>query len=1312
MRKPAVRRGLIALAAFALVAVVALGLVMAWLSAAPITVAPLEPVVERVLAAQVENGRASVDRVQVVRYREDNALGLRLYGVSVVDGRNRPVLRARLVEAALGSDSMVLFAPAPSHLVLKDFFVAASVSPQGRFALGYDAKGPPPPLDLTTIFLSLTGQARRDRPLSYLRRVELDNGVLAFRQVGGPVAWRANIQSVAFEKASGRFNAVSRLTVDDGHGLARVFGQANGDVGLATLATGGSVSALTPARIFPAVGLTRPLSVLDAPIEGQARLQYALDRGVTAATVTGRAGGGALRLGGFSQAFEGADLATHYDAAAKQVMLDRFDLRAEKTRLALTGRGWLVPEKGRRPARIEYRLEGPHGLFTLAPSAPAQTLDDLTIAGAAIPQKARLEVNDLRVRLAGAPVRMSLAVDRGDVRRSPAIKADIVTGGALDITSLYALWPEAVAPAARAFVTPRLHAARVLSSTVHVDIPAGQLDRRKLTNDMLRVAFRYGGGGLKVHPQLPGIEDAVGTGLIQGNRFDLTMKTGRLAELAISDATVTVPRFEEGVVATVRSRARGDLGDMLRLVDSPPLGMMKASSMSPDRFSGPADLVIEIKAPLRKGATRADYRVKYEGRIDDLVIKDVTLGEKLRDGHLTTRGNLDWVEAEGIGRVGPYAGKIDFRMPLKGRDAGRKHITLDGKASLLGAEGAPFHAFINTRNGIGQAQVRSPAFNGKAEWRKGERALITGVSQRAGWKQAGFPAGPGLPARIPVRIAMTYDGARWVGDFDADAYSGRLTYAKVPARTVSYAAEITPDEARRIGVGELPMFATAQPIRLEAHMGEHGSVAYRVGELRGQASWTAKPQGGFGYRFATNLDQADLDGLGIPLHPTGLLSIEARGAADKGAVEGVAQAAGATIRYTLTPIKAGRRDIAVSGSAPEATFLRLGLPVGEMMDGRFDFDGRLSRTADGFVSGRLTADLGPAALRVPNSGWSKPEGAAGSAALDLVLRPDGTLRLQHITADAPGLEVRGEGGMTDDVLSVTLSRARLDGFFDGKLSASSGPAGLKADVDGRYLDFRPILKAAQEQSGGGAGGGSGEAPRIRLNADLARVRVTDEGYVRDVKLAGGWGALKDRVVNLAAKSEKGSPVSIKVYPDKGATALSLYVGDLGDIAQSLAGYANLRGGETTGTGRIVEGGYDFNFEIRDMTILRVPGAAQLVATNGAIQFDRLVAPMKIRGEDVILEDVIATGRSVGLTARGVMDTKTKTLDVVGVVTPAYNINGALGGLLGAPEGEGLFGVTYKATGPFDDPKIDINPLSAIAPGFLRRLFEGPTPRPD
>jgi hypothetical protein len=36
-------------------------------------------------------------------------------------------------------------------------------------------------------------------------------------------------------------------------------------------------------------------------------------------------------------------------------------------------------------------------------------------------------------------------------------------------------------------------------------------------------------------------------------------------------------------------------------------------------------------------------------------------------------------------------------------------------------------------------------------------------------------------------------------------------------------------------------------------------------------------------------------------------------------------------------------------------------------------------------------------------------------------------------------------------------------------------------------------------------------------------------------------------------------------------------------------------------------------------------------------------------------------------------------------------------------------MTYSVTGVADEPSVSVNPLSALAPGILRRIFEGKMP---
>ena len=95
---------------------------------------------------------------------------------------------------------------------------------------------------------------------------------------------------------------------------------------------------------------------------------------------------------------------------------------------------------------------------------------------------------------------------------------------------------------------------------------------------------------------------------------------------------------------------------------------------------------------------------------------------------------------------------------------------------------------------------------------------------------------------------------------------------------------------------------------------------------------------------------------------------------------------------------------------------------------------------------------------------------------------------------------------------------------------------------------------------------------------------------------------------------------------------------------------------------------------------------------------------------VTLTEARAFGPAFGITADGIIDRDKNTADLRGTIAPAYSLNSLpgkipiLGRLLVGREGEGLFAVTYTMKGDLKDPRVVVNPLSALAPGFLRRMF--------
>jgi hypothetical protein len=145
--------------------------------------------------------------------------------------------------------------------------------------------------------------------------------------------------------------------------------------------------------------------------------------------------------------------------------------------------------------------------------------------------------------------------------------------------------------------------------------------------------------------------------------------------------------------------------------------------------------------------------------------------------------------------------------------------------------------------------------------------------------------------------------------------------------------------------------------------------------------------------------------------------------------------------------------------------------------------------------------------------------------------------------------------------------------------------------------------------------------------------------------------------------------------------------------------------------------------MRNVRLVRAPMLAQILTMgslrgmadtlNGeGISFSRVIAPMRLRGSRLTIPDARAGGGSLGLTGKGFVDLDRRSMDLSGAIAPGYGLNSMIGSvplvgqLLVSKRGEGVFGVTYTAKGPFAAPKVSVNPFSLAAPGILRRMFEG------
>ena len=137
------------------------------------------------------------------------------------------------------------------------------------------------------------------------------------------------------------------------------------------------------------------------------------------------------------------------------------------------------------------------------------------------------------------------------------------------------------------------------------------------------------------------------------------------------------------------------------------------------------------------------------------------------------------------------------------------------------------------------------------------------------------------------------------------------------------------------------------------------------------------------------------------------------------------------------------------------------------------------------------------------------------------------------------------------------------------------------------------------------------------------------------------------------------------------------------------------------------------FAVRFLSAATLTGLVDALTGEGFLFAGASAKFTKTRGR-VDLADFHSAGPSIGLTSKGSIDMDANTIDLKGALVPAYAFNSILGNIpiigewLQGGKGEGLFSATYSISGALSEPKIDVNGWSALAPGFLRNMFDGNT----
>ena len=448
-------------------------------------------------------------------------------------------------------------------------------------------------------------------------------------------------------------------------------------------------------------------------------------------------------------------------------------------------------------------------------------------------------------------------------------------------------------------------------------------------------------------------------------------------------------------------------------------------------------------------------------------------------------------------------------------------------------------------------------------------------------------------------------------------------------------------------------------------------------------------------------------------------------------MKGEGRLLGAPITVDMRQPKPGAPgEVLIGVTVDEALRARKGLPVAPQLSGTIAVKANvpIGRSGIGKAPIRVEADLARAGIDGLVPGLTKASGKAGRLNFTLVDTGSG-LDLRDIVFDAAPASGRGNASLNAEgaLERAEFTSLKLSPGDDMRVGLDRSGNGYRVSVKGAVADARPFLKAMT----GPDSKGKDSSPKD-IDAEIAVNILTgfnDEALTSaNLRLALHGRDLRSATVTGRFRA---SPFTATVARgERGVPTLAVESGDAGATLRFVDIYRRMHGGKLNAGIAMGDGPQAGVIQIRGFSLRNEPALSSIMsqgpeptetvdargrkrtvqAQASDVAFDRMRANFVRTGSRLDFSDAVISNAAMGFTLSGYLDTGRERTDINGTFVPIYGLNNVVaqvplfGPLLAGGHNEGLFGVNFNVKGKLGSPEVSVNPLSAVAPGFLRKLF--------
>jgi hypothetical protein len=330
------------------------------------------------------------------------------------------------------------------------------------------------------------------------------------------------------------------------------------------------------------------------------------------------------------------------------------------------------------------------------------------------------------------------------------------------------------------------------------------------------------------------------------------------------------------------------------------------------------------------------------------------------------------------------------------------------------------------------------------------------------------------------------------------------------------------------------------------------------------------------------------------------------------------------------------------------------------------------------------------------------------------------------------MQVREEGNWKKiDWQKIILSKLEIGRSRISAEIENKGAKGYQAVIKGAVFDARPFMEGGREKTI------RQKTPPMRISFQVDKLITGQQEEIKKARIfikRDNW-SLVDQF-EMDGIAGKGS-IYIRYLPDNVTKGHSfrLEANDAGAALQALDITKAVRGGKL-----FVSGSPDSNGALRDivgkaqlsdfhlvnisvlaklLNAMSLTGIGELLSDKG-IKFSRLKTDFfwtekydpktgKMMVKTLRLKKGRTSGASLGINFSGIVDKLNENLDLKGTIVPVSGLNKVIGqipilGQILTGGSNAVFAATYTIKGPISKPTTMVNPLAALAPGILRRIF--------